>query len=524
MNQVYAFHETVRGHLHILSEMPCEDSSISFSAEDGRYNIAIVADGHGSKSCYRSDVGSKTAADVALGCLKELAEAALESKAAEDRFYNDMFSSPRYRKMMIRQLTDTIIARWYNCVVEHFKSNPPSLEEISGSTENDKNIVHIYGTTLIAALKLPKCLILIQQGDGRCDVFYEDGFVDQPIPWDARCQDTTTTSLCDEDAADSFRSYVIDLTDKPVMACYLGTDGIEDAYRDTYEGLGGSHSLMGGVHTFYKDLTCQLAVMGQVKFENYLKTMLPEFSADGKFSRSGSGDDISVAGIVDVDIIQKFVERFQYDVKQYDLEEALYWKEDELRSKTRKHGILQKRVEEIQSALKEEQIKQQSLEKELQQLREKRQKFFEKVGHKRAELKACNQESLLVKERLDYDFRHIIMPIRHFFQEISVLQSSKEKAYDKMCKDLSIADEQIKIREEKQNLGVQKIREFEKKLAEAQADFQEYDTKYQAIEAERIRIQNEIDLLHKRNQVTYDMQLVSDRNTYKIGGKSWRLL
>lgn len=427
MDQVYAFHETVIGHLHVLNEMPCEDSSISFSAEDGRYNIAIVADGHGSKSCYRSEVGSKAATDVARKCLKELAEVTLESKAAEDRFYKDMFSNPRYRKVTIRQLTDTIIARWHDWVVEHYKNNPPTPEEISESTENDNTIAHIYGTTLIAALKLPKCLILIQQGDGRCDVFYGDGSVDQPIPWDARCEDTTTTSLCDEDAADSFRSYVINLADKPVMACYLGSDGIEDAYRDTYEGLGGSHSLMGGLHTFYKDLTCQLAAMGRIKFENYLKTMLPEFSADGKFSRSGSGDDISVAGIVDIGVIRKFVVRFQYDVKLYDLEEALYWKEDELRSKTRKHGILQKRVEEIQSELSAEEVKQLSLETELQQLKQ-----------------------------------------------------------------------EIKIKEEMQNLETVKIQEMKINLAKAQVDFEEYDSKYQAIEAERIRIKNEIDALPKR--------------------------
>lgn len=425
MDQEYAFHETVRGHLHVLNEMPCEDSSISFSAEDGKYNIAIVADGHGSKSCYRSEVGSKAATDVARKCLKELAEVTLESKAAEDRFYKDMFSNPRYRKVTIRQLTDTIIARWHDWVVEHYENNPPTPEEISESTENDNTIAHIYGTTLIAALKLPKCLILIQQGDGRCDVFYGDGSVDQPIPWDARCEDTTTTSLCDEDAKDSFRSYVIDLVDKPVMACYLGSDGIEDAYRDTYEELGGSHILMGGVHAFYKDLTCQLAAMGRIKFKNYLKTMLP------KFSRSGSGDDISVAGIVDIGVIRKFVVQFQYDVKLYDLEEALYWKEDELRSKTRKHGILQKRVEEIQSELSAEEIKQLSLETELQQLKQ-----------------------------------------------------------------------EIKIKEEMQNLETEKIQEMKINLAKAQVDFEEYDSKYQAIEAERIRIKNEIDALPKKDEAT----------------------
>ena len=66
---------------------------------------------------------------------------------------------------------------------------------------------------------------------------------------------------------------------------------------------------MGGVHTFYKDLTCQIASMDTTAFEDYLCEMLPEFSEIGRFSRAGSGDDISVAGIVDVEEISKFVKQ-----------------------------------------------------------------------------------------------------------------------------------------------------------------------------------------------------------------------
>lgn len=48
MKQAYTFHKTVRGHLHIVREIPCEDFSDSFSSEDGKFHIAVVADGHGS--------------------------------------------------------------------------------------------------------------------------------------------------------------------------------------------------------------------------------------------------------------------------------------------------------------------------------------------------------------------------------------------------------------------------------------------------------------------------------------------
>lgn len=502
MSRVYTFHETVIGHLHVMNEFPCEDSSASFSAEDGKYHIAVVADGHGSKSCFRSSYGSDAATKVAKECLQQFAEATLASEEVEDRFYKDMFSNPRYRQMTIRRLTDTIIAGWHDRVLDNYKNNPPTVEEMGESAaeyEGGKNPAHIYGTTLIAALQLPKCLVLLHQGDGRCDVFYSDGSVDQPIPWDARCEDTATTSLCDEDVADSFRSCVINLEDKPVMACLLGCDGVEDAYRDTYEGLGGSHVLMGGVHTFYKDLICHLAKMEQTEFEDYLKEMLPDFSANGRFSRSGSGDDVSVAGIVDLDTIPGFTAKYEYDVKRYSLEEELFWKEDELRGKTRKHGILQKRVSDAQVALNEAQIKQRTLENVLQQVRTQREELSQRVEQAKQELDEYRQDSQSALEEFEGKYSRFATAMQRFFDDISTGYSQKETAYRKMLKKLLEYDEKIKQGEEAQGLGAENIRELEAKLAEAQSAFDDYDSKYQAIDADRIRIESEISALQEEN-------------------------
>lgn len=495
MNKVYTFHETVRGHLHVMNEFPCEDSSVSFSSENGRYHIVAVADGHGSKSCFRSDYGSKAATEVAIACLQQFADATLVSEEVEERFYKDVFSNPRYRQMTVRRLTDTIIAEWHDRVLDDYTKNPPSTEEMGESAAEyagGKSPSHIYGTTLIAALQMPKCLILVHQGDGRCDVFYSDGSVDQPIPWDARCEDTTTTSLCDEDAADGFRSCVISLEDKPVIACFLGCDGVEDAYRDTYEGLGGSHVLMGGVHTFYKDLLCQLAKMGQAEFENYLKLMLPDFSANGKFSRSGSGDDVSIAGIVDLNAICRFISQYEYDVKRYALEEDLFWKEDELRSKTRKHGILQKRVNEAQTALDDAKTKQQNLEKELQHLKKRSKEFDQKIEQTKADLDEYRQESQSALAQLGGKYQKISHLIRSFFDSVSEEYSNKETNYRKKLGERYDCNEQIKKNEEARIAGEKSIMELETKLVEARSAFEEYDTKYQAIDADRIRIEGEI--------------------------------
>jgi hypothetical protein len=329
--------------MHILRNLPCEDSSASYSSD--KYHIAVVADGHGARACFRSAKGAKLAAEVAVDCLKQFADAALDSG---EKFYEIMFSDPRFKKTAVRHLTDTIIADWYNKVTEDYECNPPSAEEAGDEYNFGDRVEHIYGTTLIAALWLPGCLLLLQQGDGRCDVFFRDGSISQPIPWDKRCIDFTTTSMCDEDVAVSIRSCMIDIRQKPVAACYLGCDGVEDAYRDTYEDCGGTHSLMGGVHTFYKEITRQINLKGIEKFEKELTEFLEKFSKDGIFSRTGSGDDISIAGIVDLTAISDFIRQFEYDINFYSLEEKLFWKKDELRGKTRKHDILRKRMEQAE--------------------------------------------------------------------------------------------------------------------------------------------------------------------------------
>lgn len=499
MDQVFTFHETVRGHLHVMNEFPCEDSSSSFSAENGRYHIAIVADGHGSKSCFRSDYGSKVATEVALECLQQFAEATLASEELEERFYKDIFSNPRYRHMTVRRLTDTILAEWHDRVLEDYKNNPPTLEEMGESAteyQNGKNPAHIYGTTLIAALKMSQCLILLHQGDGRCDVFYEDGSVDQPIPWDSRCEDTATTSLCDEDAAERFRSCVLNLAEKPVIACYVGCDGVEDAYRDTYEGLGGSHVLMGGVHAFYKYLTCQIVQMGDEAFKSWLPDFLAKFSADGIFSRSGSGDDVSVSGIVDLSKISSFTEGYAYDVKLYALEEDLFWKEDELRGKTRKHGILKKRFDDAKLAYEKASVTQNTLTESLEQLQSFRIEFAKKIEAAKEELEDYRQDAESATGQFEGRYAtRFATAMQRFIEEISTGYSQKEAAYSKMLEQLVQLDGKIRQIEEQIECGKKNLLELETRRDEAQSAFEEYDTKYQAIDVERGKIVDQIKAL-----------------------------
>ncbi len=445
MKQLFTFHQTVQGYLHILKDMPCQDSSASYSDPSGAYHIAIIADGHGDRACFRSKIGSREVATAAVNCLKEFAdgfmrqdvpeqpetpnaaqpeyrpvqetapteevpaeEAATETAPAEEAIpaeaapteetapteeapaeeapaeeaatpeetpaeeaeqpvYSQIkaaeldeqieSSEPetgysanlpegksvnpptRNQKWMMRRLIDAICGAWRKKINEHYLQNPPTEEELNGAGayakyyREKKHLAHIYGTTLIAALWIDKYLILLQQGDGRCDVVFADGSISQPIPWDDRCHENVTTSMCDDDAQDSMRYCIIDTSRKPVIACFMGSDGVEDSYVD-----------MDGTHMFYRELCCDLLEKGK-GIEKYLGDTLPDFS------QTGSGDDVSVSGIVDMEAIAAFKDSYRSLSEKYHINEELLRLNSKITSMSRKHGILKKRYEDAKAEL-----------------------------------------------------------------------------------------------------------------------------------------------------------------------------
>lgn len=442
----YSFSHTVRGASHAERNIPCEDASGAFTAENGAFHIVAVADGHGDMRCFRSQRGAELAVSVAMDFLKEVvAEKQAASEAVRERFFHDMFTNTRYRLLEFRRWTDVILSRWNAAVRLDYDHDPPNAAELDILPERLREpdaIPHIYGTTLMAALYFPPALMLLQQGDGRCEVLYADGSAEQPIPWDSRCEGNVTTSLCDPDATVSFRSRILDLRETPVIACYMGTDGIEDAFRDTYTDLGESHTLMGGVHTFYKSLSCEASARTPAQLSAYLSETLPGFSMRGLYGYGGSWDDVSVAGIVCPEELARFAERWRADVKRYGLEEGLFWKGDELRSGARKYEILSKRMNEAQSRLD------------------------------------------LVRE--EYSMYH---------EELAFLMVSKtslEKTPGNHEEELERLVEEIRQRERLQAACEGSLKARKREFDEAEKAFSEYDAKYQAVKAERRQLLSEL--------------------------------
>ncbi|MGN0362314.1 MAG: protein phosphatase 2C domain-containing protein [Bilifractor sp.] len=397
------FREVTQGYLHIARQIGCEDYADTWSDPSGQFHIAAIADGHGDPTCVRSARGARFAVEVALACLQKFAKSYLpdgqeEQLAQEDRSGQsaqpaqegwhgqnaqpaqkglsglkkqpeqvkqsgqkessdrekqntpDEQNTPdgRYEKNDIRdllqprtagtelkRLTDTMLMLWRMKCQDDLHEAPLTDAELEAAGmyadyyTQGSELAHAYGTTLIAALMTQEALILLQQGDGRCEVIFADGTIDQPIPWDSRCHENVTTSLSDPDAAESFRHAVIDLSKDPVCACFLGSDGVEDSFDD-----------MDGTHAFYISLAHEIGVMPGEEFQTYLHNMLPGFT------RKGSGDDVSVAGIVCAEALGQYRENFEEILQRYRAVREAEEIRQKLHSMERKHRILRERMEQ----------------------------------------------------------------------------------------------------------------------------------------------------------------------------------
>ena len=120
-------------------------------------------------------------------------------------------------------------------------------------------------------------------GDGKCVAVSPESKFVQPIPWDEKCFLNATTSICDSDALERFRYFY---SAKLPAAVFVGSDGIDDCFSSNEQ-----------LNNLYKTVLYSFAT---TEFEEAildLKDYLPRLSA------KGSGDDVSVSAVIDLDRI-----------------------------------------------------------------------------------------------------------------------------------------------------------------------------------------------------------------------------
>ena len=261
------------GQRHLLKGIVCQDASASL--DENLVSIALVSDGHGSAQYVRSDIGARSAVDVAMEKVRDFVESAprewfsscpLTAMQAGECIQTDAGKA-------LRQLACCIVSAWGQAVEKDFRENP-----LEGEFSYE-----YYGCTLIGAVVTPSYWFAFHIGDGRCLAMDRDGTIVQPVPWDSLCVGNVTTSMCSENPLEAFR-FCYGGEDTVPQALFLCSDGIEDSYLEE-----------GALEDFFrKSLICAREEGPGALLDLYSR-LFPELSRDC----NPSGDDCSVAMLYD---------------------------------------------------------------------------------------------------------------------------------------------------------------------------------------------------------------------------------
>ena len=277
------------------------------------------------------------------------------------------------RKTLLRALFEKILARWQECIQADLFDDPISESQMEGVSQSARQqylagegIERAYGTTMIAALVTEHYWVGLQQGDGRCIAVRTDGTCEQPIPWDARCEANITTSICDENAADEFRHC---FSENPPAAIFLCSDGVDNAYPD-----------MDGTYGFCQALASIYLSDGRPGLERAVAEYLPGLS------RRGTGDDVTVAGLLCVDKLNPISEVLK--IEEHLRKASVLWDQASRDVKAHEHDCSQVKI-----ALEENRAEVSHLEKlidqrqnELEQAQERVRQLEEEIRGKQTDL------------------------------------------------------------------------------------------------------------------------------------------
>ena len=292
--------ETVPGASHLRAGVPNQDAILQVR-ESGRGLplIVSVSDGHGSNKCFRSDRGSRFAVKAATRLIGEFLDesrglpgnAELESKAKD--------SLPR-----------EFVMRWREAVEADLKERPFTEEELGAVETKDgsrarklveENPLLAYGATSLTVAVAHSFALYLQLGDGEILNVSELGEVARALPEDERLFANETTSLCTPDAEKNFRVRLQQIADEPPALILLSTDGYVNSFSDT-----------AGFFKVGTDLLEMLRADGFDPINASLKGWLEEAT------RSGSGDDCTVALLCRMDALSKAEEKLETETAKTD--------------------------------------------------------------------------------------------------------------------------------------------------------------------------------------------------------------
>jgi hypothetical protein len=269
-----------RGASHAATKLPNQDSVVTEPAgPDGV--VAAVADGHGHWRHVRSARGSRLA--VGVGCevgqeLTDRLEAGNAPDAQREAQPGEAPAASQIAELVRDFVVPALVQRWRSAVLADVAAAPFTRAEQELRQDGDDPTI-AYGSTLLLAVTWRQWLILAQIGDGDIVGVRADGGAMQPVPDDPQLDGRYTTSLCGPDARSDFRSAIVDVSQIPLVAIMLATDGYGNAQvADQWAGA----------------FSWDLAEMLKERDEQWLAGQLPAWAARCA-SADGSADDTSVA-------------------------------------------------------------------------------------------------------------------------------------------------------------------------------------------------------------------------------------
>lgn len=292
MNNYSSFSHTIIGAFHVMNGIVCQDCSMS--VDNDRYSFVAVADGHGSPQYIRTDRGSRFAVECARECADEFMDI---MDGAEMLLDNE-----RKRNKLFALLWRNVISMWYDRIADDYIKQPFTDDELNRIPDElsdyrqyykDGNFLIAYGTTLEFFVSSEKFAFGVQIGDGKCVIVAEDGSAYSPIPDDPYCKGNITTSMCQDNANAAARFCYFEKGTIP-PAVFLGTDGVDNSCWNEEQ-----------LYDLYRELAIKFAESGFEETNSYIKNFLPEITCNG------SGDDVSCAGIVNIDALKKCIEELK---------------------------------------------------------------------------------------------------------------------------------------------------------------------------------------------------------------------
>ncbi len=267
------FSHSVKGASHEARGLVCQDASSCRVGE--RYAVCVVADGHGSKKHFRSNMGSQFAVEATLETV--------------DRFYEDAddfeANFPKNHKMVIKNMEKQIISVWNEKVKAHLDSNPVTIEEKKAFSDKEFAAINpesYYGTTLVAAVMGRGFSFGIQLGDGSLVAIYEGENASLPMNYDESAPANITSSMCNANASSMFNSFYVE--GKKLIAMFASTDGLYTTFPHE-----------NGFLDYHVALATQL-----VKGDEFEDVMIKQITMR---SHAGTEDDISLSCIYDTELL-----------------------------------------------------------------------------------------------------------------------------------------------------------------------------------------------------------------------------